>query len=658
MGGFIQPLLVLVFQILLFFVPLAIWPTTSEIFEFNKIVLVYLGTGLITTLWLAKMIVAKKWIFRRTILDIPILIFLFSQFLSTIFSIDIRTSLFGYYSRFNGGLISLLCYTLLYFAWVSNINRKETIKSLKITFVSAFLVTLYAILEHFGIDKDIWIQDVVNRVFSTLGQPNWLAAWVVALIPVGWASLSLNRSKQRKHTVFWLVISFMLLLTLFYTKSRSGLLGLGGAYLVFSVFTFFNDKKSLKRTLLILVSVIALAILTKATWIQNIKLETASIPALEAGGTESGDIRKIVWKGALSVWTRHPVFGTGVETFAYSYYKERPVEHNLVSEWDFLYNKAHNEYLNFLATTGTVGTIAYLSLTIFTLYFLLRSKSEYNIAFLAGYVSILLTNFFGFSVTPINLLFYLFPAFAFSLSQNENEIKNNNRTADNWQKYLIAFLCLIEIVLFYKTITYWYADTLYARGKSLYDQGKFTQARSVLGGAIKRSPYEAIYWNKYAQSTTGMALELLEANNQTAAAEMADYALLESQRARVLSPRSVNIRRDQTTLLIKLSVFDKKLLEEAKISILQTIDLAPTDAKLFYNLGLTYMRLGQNDKAIATFEETIKMKPNYKEAHLAHALLLADMGRKDEAVAELKFILEKIDPNDELTRTQLMDLTK
>ncbi|MDO8734650.1 MAG: O-antigen ligase family protein, partial [Elusimicrobiota bacterium] len=41
---------------------------------------------------------------------------------------------------------------------------------------------------------------------------------------------------------------------------------------------------------------------------------------LENGGTESGQIRLIVWKGALEVFKHYPIFGSGVETFAYSYY--------------------------------------------------------------------------------------------------------------------------------------------------------------------------------------------------------------------------------------------------------------------------------------------------------------------------------------------------
>src|SRR3972149_3199266 len=98
------------FKILLFFVPLIVIPLTSELFEFNKMVATYILTVLIVVFWLVRMVKERKVIFRRTILDIPLLIFLLSQLASTLVSFNTRTSFLGYYSRFNGGLLSSFCY--------------------------------------------------------------------------------------------------------------------------------------------------------------------------------------------------------------------------------------------------------------------------------------------------------------------------------------------------------------------------------------------------------------------------------------------------------------------------------------------------------------------------------------------------------------------
>jgi O-antigen ligase len=136
-------------------------------------------------------------------------------------------------------------------------------------------------------------------------------------------------------------------------------------------------------------------------------------PALETGGTESGTIRRIVWKGAFEIWKNYPLLGTGPETFAYAYSQFRPKEHNLVSEWDYIYNKAHNEYLNLAANTGTLGLMSYLILIgSAILLFIKKGRIEY----LSGYVGLLISNFFGFSVVPTQLILFLFPAIVLTLN--------------------------------------------------------------------------------------------------------------------------------------------------------------------------------------------------------------------------------------------------
>ena len=71
-------------------------------------ILVYAFTVLIVGAWLLKSIDDKRLVIKRTPLDIPLLLFLGANILSTIFSIDRHTSIWGYYSRSNGGLLSLI----------------------------------------------------------------------------------------------------------------------------------------------------------------------------------------------------------------------------------------------------------------------------------------------------------------------------------------------------------------------------------------------------------------------------------------------------------------------------------------------------------------------------------------------------------------------
>ena len=89
------------------------------------------------------MVASGRFKVQRTVLDIPIVLFL-SQIISTIISIDPHVSIWGYYSRFNGGLLSIIDYIFLYYAFASNLYEIKYVKRvLKVSLVSAFLVALW-----------------------------------------------------------------------------------------------------------------------------------------------------------------------------------------------------------------------------------------------------------------------------------------------------------------------------------------------------------------------------------------------------------------------------------------------------------------------------------------------------------------------------------
>ena len=393
--------------------------------------------------------IAKKFIFSRTILDWPLVIYLLVYLVSTIFSIDPRTSLLGYYSRFNGGLLSQICYVLLYWAFVSNLNKRQSLHSTYYILLSTAIASILAIGEHFGIfttcglmklgfTESCWVQDVQSRVFSTLGQPNWLAALLVALIPITWAY-------SLRHTAYGL-LSILFFVTLLFTKSRSGILAFGFEFIIFwGINLYFSKLKHIKvfLSLTFLFALIYLIFQSPFTGKDILSSQTVG-PVLEVGGTESGTIRKYVWLGALNVFKSHPILGTGPETFAFSFPMYKPMEHNLTSEWDFIYNKAHNEFLNYLANTGILGFLSYLTIIITSIIIFIKSK-KYD--FLAGYVGILVTNFFGFSVVPVSLLFFLFPAMAVVSSMQEVEwVKQKKININQWFLVFVVLLSTFYIL--------------------------------------------------------------------------------------------------------------------------------------------------------------------------------------------------------------------
>jgi len=691
------------FYLLFFFLPIILFPKTSEIFEFNKIVFVYATVVIIVAAWITKMVLAKKIIFRRTSLDIPLLIFLASQILSTIFSLDPRTSIFGYYSRFHGGLLSTFSYSLLYWAFVSNMTKDNTKKILISLISSAYIVSAYAILQRIGIDKNFWDQDVQKRVFSTFGQPNWLAAWISAVIPLTWAYLisnyqfSISNFKNKKFLLL-LGLSILFFLTLLFTKSRSGLLGFITAFAIFwgGLFLIRKGGKKLIATFALITSTLLITtFIAGSVWtpslreVRSEKLEMRSEDITGEGGTESGKIRKIIWKGALNIWRYYPIFGSGVETYAYSYPAFRPPEHNQTSEWEYIYNKAHNEYLNFASTTGIVGLLSYITLIVTAIYLLLReSKIDVtnfannlrtarkrfsensrfisnlrdingriiSLALFSGYTSILVTNFFGFSVVPTALLFFIYPAIAYSLGRESERIEEyKTKKLSAVQKSAIIFSSSLALLLLYSIGKYWYADFAYAKGRSENEKGQYAKATQFLENAISLSPNESLYYDELAYAYSESAIYLFDEDRDFGVEELVNAAIKHSDLAVNLSPRNLSLKKSRARLFINIALIEPEYLFQAKDALVLAAALAPTDAKVLYDLALTTARTSGAEEAIKILKKTISLKPDYRDARFTLALLLTEKGETERARRHFEYIL-KDDPNDIFARGQLEEL--
>lgn len=557
--------------------------------------LLYFFTLIILFLHLLNWLRGKTSLFPRRSLNYFFLIFVFTQILSTIFSIDPHTSFFGYYSRLNGGLLSLLSYSLLFLILPLYLTPKSRDKITNIALFSGLIVSTFGILEHFGIDKNYWVQDVQSRVFSTLGQPNWLAAYLCILLP-----LSLDKfinSHKFIHRFYFLFLLSNFYLCLLFTKSKSGIIAALISLGIYFFISYFQNKKNqspfsrgIQGVLPLIIFIILSLSITNPIKDQlfpsKLPLNTTSTSNLNI--TPSGDIRKIVWAASLDLWHRFPLIGTGPETFAYTYYWVRPAAHNLTSEWDFLYNKAHNEYLNYLATTGTLGFIAYLSLIIAIIYSLRRSPE-----LLTAYLSILITNFAGFSVVVTSLFFFLLPSFNFSSPPALSFPKN---------KFLLFPLLLVFFFLLKSLFSLYLADISYAKALA-YSDSNLNSAQSFINSAISLNPAEALYFS--------------QASLFSAKAQQNDSAVEFSQQSIKLSPFDTNIWKQRAQVFSLLSYSNPQYFTYAIDALEKCSRLAPTDAKTFYLLGKFYEAASQKDLALKNYLQAVTLKPNYDYAYFA-----------------------------------------
>lgn len=803
------------FYLLFFLVPLALTGDTSELYEFNKLWLTFIITVVIATAWISKMIIKKEFKIQRTPLDIPIGLFVLSQIISTVISLDPHVSLWGYYSRFNGGLLSILAYVFLYYAFVSNfkdLNQEKekefrmsdvaifvlgivvffggsfiasfiktpqfnvipfqmlamltaaissfvifmkaapsTVikRSLYAIFASAALVVLWGLPSHFGydptcllfrgtLDVSCWTDDFQPkiRIFSTLGQPAWYAAYLAVLIPITFAlfvnltngkNLLTKRLASLKSKDFILSASLFIFLaasylSLLFTKSRSAMLATWIIlFLLLGYFFFVYIKPKISKTKLnfdfkaLLIVIFVLYSLTfiegqpfsqldiftwkgvhsrflynpaaqKTTQPQN-TTQPASAPqqVSELGGSDSGKIRLLVWQGAIDIWKNYPIFGSGVETYAFAYYKFRPVEHNLVSEWKFLYNKAHNEYLNFLATTGSVGILTYLSMIGLFIFITLKyiaahlknptRKDLLIVSIFAGYGTILITNFFGFSVVYINILFYLIPAFVLLLTANINhdktfgfslaKSKKDEAMLGIPQKIGIALSIIVAIYSLSVLARFWTADRYYYLGYNFDRSQEFQTAYSFLDLATKTRPSEPVFRDEQAINNAILASMIIYQNQQqpneqnaTFAKELLENSIKQSDRLILENPNNIVFWKTRVRIFYTLAQIDGSYMPKALEAVNRASQLAPTDVDVSYNLGVLTAESGDIKKGIEILQNTAKLKPNYTNVYYAlgifyHQLALDKSGKVvdkeyvKQAIEKMEYLIKTFGPNDQ-----------
>lgn len=788
------------FYTIFFLVPLVFTGATSELFEFNKMWLTFGMTAIIAAAWGAKMVVEKRFFVQRTPMDIPILLFLASQIISTVISLDPHVSWWGYYSRFNGGLLSTICYILLYYAFATNLlsnahdvkaklskpiyfsalgvlavaalitlgiggqdeagvngraffiglalitalvlfiwsyKASPIYKLLFITLNAGLLAAAWGFPAHFGtdptcqlfrgtFDTTCWTEQFqpTVRTFSTLGQPAWFAAYLALLIPLAMA-FALKQTSARVWVFIGLAIFFYI--NLLFANTRAGIIAFWVANAVFWAVIYFRKlfpKENFIRAFAFFniafilctffigapigpLSKFTLPVITN----QNVPAEEqtpsgATPPAAaplpgNQGITDSANIRLYVWEGAVNAWKSSPLFGTGVETFAFAYYKFKPVGHNLTSEWDYLYNKAHNEYLNYLTTTGLFGLGSYLAIIV--MLFFITGKHIYKqhkkheqqhdgmittavvselmiIALIAGFITILITNFFGFSVVIMNLYLFLIPVFifilgglikenhAFKYSFGAEHEPHKHQSLNPFQWTLITTFIVIAGWQIISLMTFHQADIAYALGSNLDKTGNFQQAYPQLVQAVETKPGEPVFKDELSINLAAISAGLYSQNDKENANKLAQEAIKFSTDVVNNHPNNVVYWKNRVRLYYTLSATDQanaqQYLTEALRSINKAKELAPTDAKVAYNQGILYGQTGNLDRAIAILEETIKLKPDYRDAYVALGLFYHQSGvdennkvtnpdRVQKAIATYQTVLDKLNPGDEEVKKSL-----
>jgi O-antigen ligase/tetratricopeptide (TPR) repeat protein len=301
----------------------------------------------------------RGWVRRGDPIVWGVLAFLVSASLSTAVSISPRTSLLGAHHRF-AGLATLSGYAVLFFATRAWVRSPADVRVLLWAVLAGSAGSAFwAAVQAAGLDPIVWDQIKrfrgFERVSSTLGNPNFLGAYLAAAFPAA-AFLALHSWRARRWGAAAFAASVLALGVgaTAATLSRGAWAALGAAAVVLAVGWLRAGERLGVRALAVGAIVLAAAGGLLAQTEAGASLAENAVRRLALSASPETDLRTEFWMSAADMFADRPWLGVGVDAFQLAH----PLQGS-PSAWrlplDRIPSHAHNEPLQVAATQGVVG---------------------------------------------------------------------------------------------------------------------------------------------------------------------------------------------------------------------------------------------------------------------------------------------------------------
>ena len=435
-------------------------------------------------------------VIRRTPLDLPIIAFLASALIATIFAVNRNVALFGTYIRYEG-LLTLGTYAALFWLAAQTAWRSDRAHTLvRAMLAGAYLVSIVAVVQ--------WVIAALTtvpgantgfsyaglpRASATLSNPTMLAAFLAMLLPPAVAELLDARGLTTRILTANAVVMMGLALALTFVRSAwlGALVGVAIAVAA-PQRTPLRLRFGLAAAGLCVVLAVGGAVAKGGhPLIPSLFQRAASI----AANTGSTTTRLQVWQGAIRLVASRPVTGYGPDTFGLVYPAFRPAN----ATPGFLVDKTHSEILQVAATQGLLGAAAYLWILLsVALAFWRGRRNQGAAAAFAGVVAYQLWAQANFSWVPAAVPYWIFLGAAVAVWQGELPATNALRLPRPAALgvAVVAGLGIIGLAAA-GALRAWSADAHFQTGLSAEARGDLGAAHTALAQARTLAPQESQY---------------------------------------------------------------------------------------------------------------------------------------------------------------------
>lgn len=597
------------FYAILVSIPLLFSRITFDQFDIPKLALFRFLIFIIFLLWAIKFFAKREANIRWNRFDFILILFLGFLLFSTFFSIHLPTALHGKYKRYEG-LLTFFSYVLTYFLALQVFSRsKNLIRLVKTISLTAAIVALYGLVQYVGLDPLPWgdVPFEARRSFSTFGNPDLLAGYLVLALPITLAAyLQIDRNEYG-----WIYgISFFLVSASLLTALTRGAWVAGATGIIFFLVLARNSLRHFWKKILIVImaflllfSIAVIYSTTAATTELNplFRLKSLLTPHL------SGGSRIEIWKAAFEMIKDRPLFGMGPDTFRLASEHYETYRYVKMVQGTTVADNAHNYLLQLAAGAGTLATLAFLVFlggwlirALRTIKTLDNEKNLFLFGVIAAAVGYFVHLFFGLSVVGSSSTFWIALAAVTSLTATNSSFKN--KFLFNLVLISIGLLTLI-VTLF--GLSFFVGDYFFARGLFLAGAGEFEKAVSSYQTAHRFYPSNGRYLSDLGRLYTQAA------RNSSNFQEMALQSIELFKRAKAVEPLEADYRLFLANSYGMMANFNRSYLDLAIKEAEEVLARRPFSLPGNYLLGNFYFLKGDSKKSLYHFKKTNDISPNY-----------------------------------------------
>lgn len=205
--------------------------------------------------------------------------------------------------------------------------------------------------------EEYWTSYFFGSYFSINQHPSYLVMYVIISVFIAFESW-FDKNLKLLVRVLWLLTSFLLLSSIYFLSSRSGILS---AVLLVPIYFFYKLKLKGKGLIIALsIFVILFALFSVIRTNERVKIGIDSISNGSFKQNAIKDKRIIIWHSALRIIRNNLIFGVGIGDVKTELLKEyhRVGDQELINK---IYN-VHNQFLEVLLEDGIIGLSFFLTI--------------------------------------------------------------------------------------------------------------------------------------------------------------------------------------------------------------------------------------------------------------------------------------------------------